>query len=76
VQSLAVYPALAGVRGAPALDVEALLDTLLRFAEQFAGTGGALSEVDLNPVMVSDAGVFVVDALVRFASDGPSVQED
>jgi acyl-CoA synthetase (NDP forming) len=76
VQSLAVYPALAGVRGAPALDVEALLDTLLRFAEQFAGTGGALSEVDLNPVMVSDAGVFVVDALDRFASDGPSVQED
>lgn len=76
VRSLAVHPALTGARGASPLDVDALLEVIVRFAERFADTEGALAEVDLNPVIVGDSGAFVADALVRFAPDGPAAQED
>jgi succinyl-CoA synthetase beta subunit len=76
LRSLAVSPQLWGARGAPALAVDALLDTVLLFAERFAATDAALPEVDLNPVIVGEAGVFIADALVRVAPDRLGAQED
>ncbi len=67
VRSCAIHPLLTGARGAEPLDVDALVDLVLRFGERFAATGGALSEIDLNPVFVLSDGVVVADALVRVA---------
>ena len=67
VRALAGYPRLAGARGAEPLDVDALVELVLRFAARFAATAGALPEVDLNPVFVLREGVVIADALVRTA---------
>ncbi len=66
VDSLAGRKLLDGVRGAPACDVEALCETIVRlawFAQDFAGD---ISELDINPLMVlpRGQGVRVVDALI------------
>ncbi len=65
VRALAVHPLLSGARGAEPLDMDALVELVLRFSGWFAATGGALPEVDLNPVFVLREGVVVADALVR-----------
>lgn len=59
-------PLLAGVRGEPAADVDALVDLMVklsRFAGDFAED---IAEVDLNPVLVhpQGEGISVLDALV------------
>ena len=55
---------LTGARGQKALDLDALTDTILRFATFVADCGDLLAEVDLNPIKVSTNGVTVVDALI------------
>ncbi|MGD9525447.1 MAG: acetate--CoA ligase family protein [Dehalococcoidia bacterium] len=70
VRQLTIHPLLTGVRRAEPHDVDALVDMVLRFAGFFAATGGALPEIDLNPVFVLRDGVVIADALVRVA--GPS----
>ena len=61
---LRLRPLLDGVRGAPAADI----DAFCKLAEQYSLMAHALrdvlSEVDVNPVIVSDASATVVDALV------------
>ena len=56
---------LRGFRGAPAADVDALADTLVRVSEMAARLEGSLGELDLNPLMVLPAGqgVKAADAL-------------
>lgn len=58
-------PLLEGTRGRRPVDLDALIDVMLRFG----GEGGlleavidAVSEVDLNPVIVSERGAVAVDA--------------
>src|SRR5690606_27644072 len=57
---------LRGFRGRPAADVEAVADILVRLSLLIAGAGGRIAEIDLNPVIVHDAGqgAASVDALV------------
>jgi acetyl coenzyme A synthetase (ADP forming)-like protein len=57
-------PLLFGHRGAPAVDVNALEDLLLRVA-RLAEDVPQLAEMDLNPAIVSEHGAVVVDAKVR-----------
>ncbi|NMH98770.1 acetate--CoA ligase family protein [Pseudonocardia acidicola] len=71
LRALAIHPLLTGARGAEPLDVDALVDLVLRFSTHFAATGGALPEIDLNPVFVLRDGVVVADALVRVAGPDP-----
>ncbi|TIT00759.1 acetate--CoA ligase family protein, partial [Mesorhizobium sp.] len=55
---------LKGYRGAPQADREALVETIMALSN-FAGRYGHLIEaVDLNPVVVFEKGVCVLDALV------------
>jgi acyl-CoA synthetase (NDP forming) len=65
---------LAGVRGAPAADVDALVALMLGIARLAADHGEWIQALDLNPVIVHPAGqgVSVVDALLyaRAPSDG------
>ena len=51
-----------GYRGQPAANREALVSFLADFAHWAQNKGGALQEVDLNPVMVSGGQVSIVDA--------------
>ena len=57
---------LRGFRGAPAADVDALADTLVRVSQMAARLEGSLGELDINPLMVLPArqGVKAADALV------------
>ncbi len=66
VRSLRSSPLLLGYRGTPPLDVGGLEDALLRVA-QLAQAIPEIAEMDLNPVIVSDHGVMVVDAKIRCA---------
>jgi acyl-CoA synthetase (NDP forming) len=55
-----------GLRGAPAADVGALADLLVRLSRFAADHDALIQEIDLNPVVVHAAGqgVSVVDALI------------
>jgi acetyl coenzyme A synthetase (ADP forming)-like protein len=66
VRSLRGSPLLFGYRGQPAVDVAALEDLLLRVSV-LADEVPEVTEMDLNPVIVSEAGVVAVDLKVRCA---------
>jgi acyl-CoA synthetase (NDP forming) len=55
-----------GVRGAPAADIDALLDLIVKLSRLAADHADTIAEIDLNPVLVHPAGegVSVVDALI------------
>jgi acetate---CoA ligase (ADP-forming) len=67
LQRLRIAPILKGVRGEPALDVDALAEAALRLAAIIAGADGKIASIDLNPVMVGAAGqgITVLDALIE-----------
>jgi acetate---CoA ligase (ADP-forming) len=56
-----------GVRGSAPLDLPAAVALLERLGEAAQGLGPAVSEIDLNPVLVGrrGEGVTVLDALVK-----------
>lgn len=58
------------VRGAPAADLGALEDILLRVS-QLAGDFPEIAEIDLNPVLAWADGARAVDARVMLAPPGP-----
>jgi acetyltransferase len=59
--SLKSYPLLAGVRGEPPVNLEALA-AMLSALSRLAAVEPHLAEADLNPVMATPQGCFVVDA--------------
>ena len=71
LQSLKVWPLLAGFRGKAAGDVEALLDAVLAIAAYAHAHAHTLLELDVNPVLVLPAGqgVLAVDVLIRLAGE-------
>ncbi len=64
VDGLQIRPILDGVRGAPPVDVDALVDTVARLSVLAADHGEHLEALDVNPVIVSPEGCLAVDALV------------
>ncbi|HTV96522.1 MAG TPA: acetate--CoA ligase family protein [Steroidobacteraceae bacterium] len=67
LQGLKIAKLLAGYRGKPAGDVEALIDTVLAITRYASANASALQEIDVNPVIVRPAGsgAVAVDALIR-----------
>jgi acetyl coenzyme A synthetase (ADP forming)-like protein len=63
VRQLRTYPLLTGYRGAPAADVRALVETILRVSAMVEDLP-QIRELDLNPVLVHEHGVSIVDARV------------
>ncbi|HEU19118.1 MAG TPA: CoA-binding protein [Deltaproteobacteria bacterium] len=61
LRELKMYPLLAGVRGEKPVDMESLIDILERLSF-LAVTVPDLSELDVNPLIVSDRGCRAVDA--------------
>jgi acetyltransferase len=66
LQELKGYPLLAGVRGRPPADMDALTDAIVRLSHLAVGLSDQVKEIDLNPLMVLSQrkGVKAVDALV------------
>src|SRR5690606_39071699 len=64
VRELRSAPLLFGHRGAPPADVAAVEDLLIRLG-RLADDLPQVAEVDLNPVIVHEHGIAVVDAKVR-----------
>ncbi len=64
LDGLRIRPLLAGWRGAPAVDVDALAGVVIGFSELATELGDVLDAVEANPVIVSPHGVVAVDALV------------
>jgi acetyl coenzyme A synthetase (ADP forming)-like protein len=64
VRSIRAAPLLFGYRGSPAVDVDALEDLLTRVG-RLAELVPEIAEMDLNPAIVSERGVDVVDWRIR-----------
>ena len=70
IASLRSRPLLEGFRGAPAADVAALEDVLLRVSAMVEAHP-EVAEMDCNPVVVSPRGATIVDARVRIEAAPP-----
>jgi acyl-CoA synthetase (NDP forming) len=64
IDRLKLRPLLDGVRGAPAVNVDAYCELAARFSAMAQALGDVLAEVDINPVIVNESGATAVDALV------------
>ena len=64
IRSLKTFPRLDRYRGAPKADVGALEDVLLRVSA-LVEAHPEIAEMDLNPLIVHEAGAVVVDARIR-----------
>lgn len=61
---LRIAPLFEGVRGEPPMDVDALVDAVVKIGELMADTSAKVMSIDLNPVMLNSDGCVVVDAVV------------
>jgi acetate---CoA ligase (ADP-forming) len=66
LERLRGYPLLQGVRGAKPADQAALLEVVRRFAELCADLGPLVEAIDINPLVVFEAGrgACAVDCLI------------
>jgi acetyltransferase len=66
IQEIKGYEILAGARGRPKVDIEALAQVILKLSHLALDLGDLISAVDINPLIVSKDGMGVkaVDALV------------
>ncbi|HYF95947.1 MAG TPA: acetate--CoA ligase family protein [Symbiobacteriaceae bacterium] len=67
LRGLKGYPLLAGVRGRPAVDLQALCQALVNIS-RLVDAWSDLQELDLNPLIAWDGGVVAVDALATLKS--------
>ena len=75
VRSLRASPLLFGYRGSPPVAVTALEDVVQRVA-RLAGDVPALTELDINPLIVSPNGAIAVDARAKVGPVPPGPQPD
>jgi acetyltransferase len=70
LSELRVARVLDGFRGRPALDEQAVVDTLVRLSELAVSTADYIEEIEINPLIVlpKGEGVRAVDALVTLRS--------
>ena len=68
IQQIKGYPVLAGYRGQPPVDMNALADCLLAVA-QLAEENPKIVEIDLNPVFAYPQGALVADARIIMKED-------
>jgi acyl-CoA synthetase (NDP forming) len=67
IREIRGYPVLAGARGAPPADVEALADAIVRLSALAVDLQNEVAELDVNPLFVfpRGRGVKAVDALIK-----------
>ncbi|MGB5951773.1 MAG: acetate--CoA ligase family protein, partial [Ornithinimicrobium sp.] len=64
IDKLAIKPILDGIRGRPALDIDAVATALVALSDLAADLGDLIAELDVNPLAVSTEGCMALDALV------------
>ena len=64
LDGMRIRPLLAGWRGGPAVDIDALADVIVRFSEMATELGDVVDAVEANPVIATPRRVVAVDALV------------
>jgi hypothetical protein len=64
IEKLKIRPLLDGARGRPAVDIDALADTLSRFSALVCALRDSVKEIDVNPLIAGPDGCIAVDALV------------
>ena len=75
VLGIRATPLLTGFHGGPSVNVEALVDLVLRVG-RLAEDLPELVEVDCNPVMATPRGAMVVDARLRLSRQPPGPSDD
>lgn len=65
LDGLRIRPLLDGWRGAPAVDIDGLVDVIVAFSQMAVEIGDTVDAVEANPVIASPYGVVAVDALVQ-----------
>jgi len=70
LRSLRTFPLLDGYRGAPACDLGAVEDVLLRLGA-LVEAHPEIAELDANPVVAGPGGAVIVDARIRLAEVSP-----
>jgi acetyltransferase len=68
LESLASWPLLLGYRGKPGVDVDSVIDVLMRLSYLVADYP-EIAELDINPLLVSQSGVMALDARIRIDHD-------
>lgn len=63
ISELKAFPLLKGARGREPVDMDALVDSLLKVSEMMMGEG-SIKELDLNPTIAYEKGCLVLDARV------------
>jgi acetate---CoA ligase (ADP-forming) len=58
------FRVLQGMRGKPPVDMDALVDVILRVSALVSDYGDVIDELDINPLIVSAAGAKAADALI------------
>ena len=64
IEKLKIRPLLDGARGRPAVDIDALAETLSRFSALVSELRNSVKEIDVNPLIAGPNGCIAVDALV------------
>jgi acyl-CoA synthetase (NDP forming) len=64
LHELAGFKMLEGVRGAPPVDVDALVDVIMKVSRLALDLSDEIAELDINPLVVKPRGAVALDALV------------
>jgi acetyltransferase len=64
IKSLKGYPVLEGTRGQEGIDLQAYIDILVRLSK-LVTLAPEITEMDLNPLLGTMAGIMAVDARIR-----------
>jgi acetyltransferase len=75
LESLASYPLLVGYRGRPVVDIDRLIEIIIRFSYLIADFP-EVRELDINPLVVSPDGMIALDARVIIDDGMPDRTED
>lgn len=72
LESLRCWPLLQGYRGRPGVDIDHLIETLIRFSYLVADWP-ELAEIDINPLLVTADRLIALDARMRWQPAGAAV---
>lgn len=64
VREIRGYRVLQGMRGKPAMDLDALVDVIMRISKLVTDHGDRIKELDVNPLFIFQKGAKVADALI------------
>jgi acyl-CoA synthetase (NDP forming) len=74
IESLRLSPLLSGFVGGKTYDVAGLVKLLVELSEWAAGHGDQIEELDLNPVIIGEQSVTIVDSLLVRKASGASAE--